>query len=97
SCRNLRKCKPCGSAPSFHGPCTPDDKESITGDFLHLCPFRENTMSVRVEQLSKTYGTQQALKGITFEAKQGRILGFLGPNGAGKSTAMKIISGSLAA
>ncbi len=54
-------------------------------------------MSVRVEQLSKTYGTQQALKGITFEAKQGRILGFLGPNGAGKSTAMKIISGSLAA
>lgn len=54
-------------------------------------------MSVQVEQLTKTYGTQQALKGITFEAKPGRILGFLGPNGAGKSTAMKIISGSLAA
>ncbi len=54
-------------------------------------------MSVRVDQLTKTYGTQQALKGITFEATKGRILGFLGPNGAGKSTAMKIISGSLAA
>lgn len=54
-------------------------------------------MSVRVEQLIKTYGTQQALKGISFTATRGRILGFLGPNGAGKSTAMKIITGSLKA
>lgn len=54
-------------------------------------------MSIRVEQLTKKYGTQEALKGISFEAKKGRILGFLGPNGAGKSTAMKIIAGSLVA
>lgn len=54
-------------------------------------------MSVRVEQLTKTYGAQHALKGISFGATKGRILGFLGPNGAGKSTAMKIITGSLKA
>lgn len=54
-------------------------------------------MSVRVEQLTKKYGAQQALKGISFGATKGRILGFLGPNGAGKSTAMKIITGSLKA
>lgn len=54
-------------------------------------------MSVRVEQLTKTYGAQHALQGISFDATPGRILGFLGPNGAGKSTAMKIITGSLMA
>ncbi len=49
-------------------------------------------MSVKVENLSKIYGTQKAVNNISFEVKQGEILGFLGPNGAGKSTTMKIIS-----
>jgi ABC-2 type transport system ATP-binding protein len=49
-------------------------------------------MSVIVEQLSKIYGTQHAVDGISFEAKKGEILGFLGPNGAGKSTTMKILT-----
>lgn len=53
-------------------------------------------MSIRVRNISKSYNKQQVLKGISFDAKPGRILGFLGPNGAGKSTTMKIISGSLA-
>ena len=50
-------------------------------------------MSIQVEQLTKIYGTQRALGGISFEAKQGEILGFLGPNGAGKSTTMIILTG----
>ncbi len=49
-------------------------------------------MSIQVEQLTKIYGTQRALDAISFEAKQGEILGFLGPNGAGKSTTMKILT-----
>lgn len=49
-------------------------------------------MSIQVEQLTKIYGQQRALDGISFEAKQGEILGFLGPNGAGKSTTMKILT-----
>lgn len=49
-------------------------------------------MSVSVEQLTKIYGEQKALDAITFETKQGEILGFLGPNGAGKSTTMKILT-----
>lgn len=49
-------------------------------------------MSIQVEQLTKIYGQQKALDGISFEAKQGEILGFLGPNGAGKSTTMKILT-----
>lgn len=54
-------------------------------------------MSLEVSQLSKVYGTQKALDGVSFSAMPGRILGFLGPNGAGKSTTMKIITGYLAA
>jgi len=48
---------------------------------------------VKVEQLTKLYGTQKAIDTITFSAEPGKILGFLGPNGAGKSTTMKILSG----
>ncbi len=49
-------------------------------------------MSVKVNNLTKTYGTQQAINNISFEAKKGEVLGFLGPNGAGKTTTMKIIT-----
>jgi ABC-2 type transport system ATP-binding protein len=49
-------------------------------------------MSIKVENLSKFYGSQQAVKNISFEIKTGEIVGFLGPNGAGKSTTMKMIT-----
>lgn len=49
-------------------------------------------MSVIVEDLTRVYGHQKAVDGISFEAKKGQVLGFLGPNGAGKSTTMKIIT-----
>ena len=49
-------------------------------------------MSIVVENLSKTYGAQYAIDGISFQASPGSVLGFLGPNGAGKSTTMKILT-----
>ncbi|HYC40961.1 MAG TPA: gliding motility-associated ABC transporter ATP-binding subunit GldA [Chitinophagaceae bacterium] len=52
-------------------------------------------MSIHVEQLLKTYGTQRAVNGISFSVNRGEIVGFLGPNGAGKSTTMKILTGYL--
>ncbi len=50
-------------------------------------------MSVRIEHLTKIYGSQKALDDVSFEAKPGDIVGFLGPNGAGKTTTMKIVTG----
>ena len=52
-------------------------------------------MSILVENITKFYGPQKALKTISLEIKRGQITGLLGPNGAGKSTLMKIITGSV--
>lgn len=52
---------------------------------------------IRVQNLTKLYGSQRAVDNISFEAETGKILGFLGPNGAGKSTTMKIATGYLSA
>lgn len=49
-------------------------------------------MSIKVENLTKYYGTQAAVNNISFEINKGEIVGFLGPNGAGKSTTMKMIT-----
>ncbi len=54
-------------------------------------------MSITISHLTKTYGTQKAIDGISFNAGNNEIVGFLGPNGAGKSTTMKIITGYLKA
>lgn len=50
---------------------------------------------IQVENLTKRYGSHNAVKGITFQVSEGEILGFLGPNGAGKSTTMNILTGYL--
>ena len=49
-------------------------------------------MSIKVENVSKFYGAQEALSHVSIESKKGEIIGFLGPNGAGKSTLMKILT-----
>jgi len=52
-------------------------------------------MSLVVDRLSKSYGHQVAVDQVSFELKQGQVVGFLGPNGAGKSTTLKMIAGYL--
>lgn len=52
---------------------------------------------VEVKRLAKFYGANRAIDNVSFEVKEGGIVGFLGPNGAGKSTTMNIITGYLSA
>ncbi len=48
---------------------------------------------VSVENLCKSYGPVQAVRGISFEARPGEIFGILGPNGAGKTTTIECVIG----
>jgi ABC-2 type transport system ATP-binding protein len=49
-------------------------------------------VSIRVENLTKTYKKQNAVDHISFDISSGEIVGFLGPNGAGKTTTMKMLT-----
>jgi len=46
---------------------------------------------ISVKDLKKSYGSFEAVKGISFDVFEGEIFGLLGPNGAGKSTTLEII------
>ncbi len=48
---------------------------------------------IKVENLTKRYAGQPAIRDLNFEVSQGEIMGFLGPNGAGKTTTMRILAG----
>lgn len=52
---------------------------------------------IKVEHLTKYYGSHKAVDDLSFEITEGHVYGFLGPNGAGKSTTMNIITGCLSA
>jgi ABC-2 type transport system ATP-binding protein len=52
--------------------------------------------SVVVRDLHKTYGTVEAVRGLSFEVAPGQCFGLLGPNGAGKTTTIEILEGLLA-
>ncbi len=47
---------------------------------------------IDVRNIYKRYGATVAVNNVSFQAKQGEIVGFLGPNGAGKSTTLKILT-----
>jgi ABC-2 type transport system ATP-binding protein len=47
--------------------------------------------------VSKSYGSKQALRGVTLQVDAGEVVGLLGPNGAGKSTLFQICAGLFAA
>ncbi len=48
---------------------------------------------IEVENLTKRYGSVNAVDAISFTAKHGQVTGFLGPNGAGKTTTMRMLTG----
>ncbi|MFD8759116.1 ATP-binding cassette domain-containing protein, partial [Streptomyces mirabilis] len=49
--------------------------------------------ALEVDSLTKRYGTQVALDGMSFSVSPGEVFGFVGSNGAGKTTTMRIAGG----
>lgn len=50
---------------------------------------------ISVDVVRKRFGDVIAVDGLSFEVRQGEVVGFLGPNGAGKTTTMKMLTGTL--
>ncbi|MCU0240984.1 MAG: ABC transporter ATP-binding protein [Vicinamibacteria bacterium] len=63
--------------------------EAMTAPLGHAAP------AIEVRALSKRFGQQTAVDGISFAVARGCFFGFLGPNGAGKSTTIKMLTGLL--
>lgn len=83
----------------IHGIDTP---ERILTQFADiLCPVglnhgkvhQDGEPVIKVEKLTKRFGSFTAVDHISFEVKKGEIFGFLGANGAGKTTAMRMLTG----
>ena len=53
----------------------------------------ETNAVIETEELTKVYGGQAAVDGLTFKIREGEIFGFLGPNGAGKTTTLLMLLG----
>lgn len=54
-----------------------------------------DTPAILVEDVHKTFGHFEAVRGISFTVQPGEFIGFIGPNGAGKSTTIKMLTGQL--
>ncbi|MGD2043300.1 MAG: ABC transporter ATP-binding protein [Acidimicrobiia bacterium] len=67
------------------------DVEAIAGTARPPGAPAQNVISTT--QLTKTFGTVEALKGLDLKVPHNSIVGFLGPNGAGKTTAIKLLLG----
>jgi ABC-type molybdenum transport system ATPase subunit/photorepair protein PhrA len=61
------------------------EKKHKEGD---LMATRTAAPAVELEQVTKNYGSVQALKGISLTVESGEVVAILGPNGAGKTTAI---------
>lgn len=76
--------------------------QAFVGLFIHLqgnvktAIFqRYMKQAILVENLSKRFGDNNVVKGISFVVEEGEIFGFLGPNGAGKTTSIRMMIGEL--
>lgn len=68
----------------------------MTAESKRLSPSVDAPKSrimVRVENITKDFGKLRAIDQMSFEMRQGEVLGFLGPNGAGKTTVVRILTG----
>src|SRR5262245_3044069 len=66
---------------------------SIGLDAVQPGPALNTIPVVEVDDLCRSYGSVEALRGVSLEIDAGEIHGLLGPNGAGKTTLMRVLCG----
>ena len=54
-----------------------------------------NEQVLRIEGLTKTFGSRTVVDDVSFDVKRGEIFGYLGPNGSGKTTTIRLALGIL--
>ncbi|MFF5157769.1 ABC transporter ATP-binding protein [Streptomyces sp. NPDC000348] len=57
--------------------------------------MRRQAAVLRVVGVRKSFGSRQVLRGVSFEARAGQLVGIVGENGSGKTTLLRILSGDL--
>ena len=50
---------------------------------------------IRIENLTKSFGDLQVLKGVSLNIKKGEVISIVGPSGAGKTTLMRLLAGCI--
>lgn len=76
-------------------PVVTDSQDHEVARELRAFAGSEQVPVLEVAQVSKSYGTRQALHEVDLEVYPGQVVGFLGPNGAGKTTLLSIVAGLL--
>jgi ABC-type glutathione transport system ATPase component len=84
-----RRRPPAGLQP--HHRCAARGRRAAVPDGERADP--RAVTAIVVEDLRKSYGEHEAVRGITFHIKEGEVFGLLGPNGAGKTTTVEILEG----
>jgi len=56
-----------------------------------VLPVRDDVSAISIRDLSKSYGSIEAVRGISLDVARGEVFGFLGLNGAGKTTTIRIL------
>jgi branched-chain amino acid transport system ATP-binding protein len=72
---------------------TPDVKQASIPEAQSSLAPRSDRVMLQVQDLQVSYGVIRALKGISFEVREGEVVTLIGANGAGKSTTLRTISG----
>ncbi len=62
-----------------------------------IAPVSASEPAIEVQNLHKSYGENEAVRGLDFRVERGEVFGLLGPNGAGKTTTVEILEGYRAA